>query len=324
MVMVEPPRLRVAFFGTPAFGASTLRALLASRHEVVAAVTQPDKPRGRGQQVSPSPVKTMAEAAGVPVLQPTRLTSEEWLAEVRALDVDLGVVAAYGRLLPYALLAVPRLGMINVHASLLPRYRGASPIHHAVLAGDTETGVTIMRVVPELDAGPMLATVRVPIGPDDTTGDVESHLAALGATLLVEVVDRLAAGPVAETAQDEQLVTVAPRLEKMRGVIDWTRDAVTVHDQVRGLQPWPGAWTFLDGQRVGVRRTRLLPDQQADVPPGTVQVEASGGLTVACGKGSVVALVEVQPAGRRAMAAREFLAGRTIAPGTRFDRGPTS
>ena len=322
MVTPASSRLRVVFFGTPAFAASTLRALLASRHEVVAAVTQPDRPRGRGQRVSASPVKEVATDAGIPVFQPTRLRSDEWLAEVTALDADLGVVAAYGRLLPDALLAIPRLGMINVHASLLPRYRGASPIHQAVLSGDTETGVTIMRVVRELDAGPMLATARVPIAPDATTGEIEAELAEAGAALLVEVVDRLSAGHVTEVAQDDRLATHAPRLEKDRGLIDWTQDAATIHNQVRGLQPWPGAWTYLDGHRLGIRRTRHIADASVDASAGTLGVDPVEGLTVTCGDGRRLVLVEVQPEGRRAMAARDFLAGHPVEPGARFELGP--
>lgn len=314
--------LRVVFFGTPTFAATSLEALLASRHEVVAVVTQPDRPRGRGQRVQPSPVKALALAAEVPVHQPTRLKDEAWLDQLRALAPDLGVVAAYGRLLPDVLLAVPRLGMINVHASLLPRYRGASPIHQAVLAGDTTTGVTIMRVVRELDAGPMLDAVEIPIGPDDTTGEVEARLAAAGAALLVTVVDRMASGPVREAPQHEAEATFAPRLEKTRGLIDWTQPAAVVHNQVRGLQPWPGAWTYLDGLRLAIRRTALVPGTRHDGAAGTVRADA-GGLQVVCGDGSLVELVDVQPEGRRAMTGREFLAGRQIAAGTQLSSGPT-
>ncbi len=182
--MVTHAPLRVVFFGTPEFAVPTLAGLLASRHRVVGVVTQPDRPRGRGQQVTASPVKSLALERGVPVLQPEKMRDETFLAALRALDADLGVVAAYGRILTDAILAIPRLGMVNVHASLLPRWRGAAPIHRAILAGDTETGVTIMRVVRELDAGPMMATLREPIGPAQTTGEVERILATRGAQLL--------------------------------------------------------------------------------------------------------------------------------------------
>ncbi len=336
--------MRIAFFGTPDFAAQSLAALLASRHDVVVVVTQPDRPRGRGQRVTASPVKALAEAYGVPVHQPTRLRDEQWLDELRAFDLDLGVVAAYGRLLPDALLAIPRLGMINVHASLLPRYRGASPIHQAVIAGDTETGVTIMRVVSELDAGPMLARVQTPIGIDETTGDVEARLARLGAELLVSVVDRLADGPVDEEPQDDAAATFAPRLEKRIGLVDWSRPAAEIHNLVRGLQPWPGAWTYLRGQRIALRQTRLrdavrdgvaehvghshTPPPPPTPPttdagsPGTLVVEDRDTLGVLCGDGRILDIVALQPEGRRVMTAREFLAGRPVDAGAAFDAGP--
>lgn len=319
--MPTAPSLRLLFLGTPAFAGRTLEALLASRHQVVAVVTQPDRPRGRGQRVHPCPVKVIAEAAGIPVMQPTRLKDPEWLARLRALDLDLGVVAAYGRLLPNDLLGVPRLGMVNVHASVLPKYRGASPIHQAVLAGDAETGVTIMRVVQALDAGDMLDVVRIPIGPDDTTGDVEAQLAVAGARLLVDVVDRMAAGPVTETPQDEREVTLAPLLQKTRGLIDWSQPARVVHNQVRGLQPWPGAWTYLDGHRLGVRRTSLRTDVLRTDAPGTVLLPPGEGLLVVCGDGATVALLDVQPDGRRAMTAHEFLLGHPVGAGSRLTSG---
>jgi methionyl-tRNA formyltransferase len=267
-------------------------------------------------------VKVMAEAAGIPVMQPTRLKDPDWLAQLGVLDLDLGVVAAYGRLLPDDLLRLPRLGMITVPPSLLPRYRGASPIHQAFLAGDTETGVTIMRVVQTLDAGAMLDVVRVPIGADDTSGDVEARLAVAGAALLVAVVDRLALGTVTETPQDERRVSLAPLLAKNRGLVDWTQPARVVHNQVRGLQPWPGAWTYLDGHRLGIRRTALRPQSGVDDAPGTV-VQSGQELQVMCGDGASVALLEVQPEGRRAMSGREFLLGHPVPPGTRMTSAPS-
>ncbi len=205
--MGEGAALRVLFLGTPEFAVPTLRALLASRHQVVGVVTQPDRPRGRGQQVVPGPVKATAVAAGVPVWQPERIRQPDVLDQWRALHLDLAVVAAYGKILPADFLAIPRLGAVNVHASLLPRWRGASPVHHAVAAGDAETGVTIMRVVQALDAGAMLDRAVLRIGSADTAGDVEAALATLGAPLLVEVVDRLADGTGVETPQDDRLVT---------------------------------------------------------------------------------------------------------------------
>ena len=210
--------LRVAFFGTPGFAVPTLEHLVNSPHEVVGVITQPDRPRGRGQQVADGPVKSLAAALRLPVLQPAKLARDQFEAQFAALSADIGVVAAYGKILPDWLLATPRLGLINVHASLLPRYRGASPVHRAVINGDAETGVTIMRVVKELDAGPMLAAARVPIAIDDTTTIVESALAIRGAELLVSTLDAIEAGTARETPQDPALVTYAPKLAKAEGL----------------------------------------------------------------------------------------------------------
>jgi methionyl-tRNA formyltransferase len=316
----------IAFFGTPQFAVPSLEALIASgRHTVVAVISQPDRPKGRGQQLQPTPTKLVAEAHGIPVFQPTKIREEAFLDRVRALNLDLGVVVAYGRILPDALLAIPRLGMINVHASLLPRYRGAAPIQRAVLAGDAETGVTIMRVERELDAGPMFAMKSVPIPPDATSGDMESVLATLGAELLIPVVDALADGRALETPQDHARATLAPKITKDEGVLDWTQPASLVHNRVRGLQPWPLASTTLAGTRYVIRRTahvfirRTEPVADAELPaPGTIFVVTSDTLLVACGKGQVLQILEIQPEGRRTMTAREFLAGRGAIAGARF------
>jgi methionyl-tRNA formyltransferase len=315
--MVIGPPLRVAFFGTPDFAVPTLDALLASRHQVVAVVTQPDRPRGRGQKVVLSPVKARAAESGVPVFQPTKLRDAAFVEGFTALRADLGVVAAYGRILPAALIETPRLGMINVHASLLPRYRGAAPIHRAVIAGETVTGVTIMRVVETLDAGPMMAVKDRAIGPDETSQDVERSLAGIGASLLVEVADQLAAGLSRETPQDERLATYANRITREDGLINWSLPAKSVHDLVRGLVPWPHAFTFLDGTRLIVVQSRTLGSGGSHPEPGTV-VKASGDeLVVAAGDG-FIQLLRVQPEGRRVLTAREFLAGHMVRPGSRF------
>jgi methionyl-tRNA formyltransferase len=313
--MVEGAALRIVYFGTPGFAVPSLRALTHSRHRVVALVSQPDRPKGRGHQVVPTPTKELAVEAGVPVLQPTRLRDEAFVATIRSYHADLGVVAAYGRILPDALLAIPRLGMINVHASLLPKYRGAAPIHRAVIAGDAITGVTIMRVVAELDAGPMLATSTRPIGPDETSADVERDLAEIGAGALVDVVERLARGPIEEIPQDHDRATYAPKLEKTESPIDWSLSARAIHNRVRGLQPWPMASTTIEGVRCLVHRT-ALSDRTSDARPGTI-VEAGGDvLAIATGEGSVLQIAVIQPEGRRAMSAREFLTGRALRPGT--------
>ena len=308
--------LRVVLFGTPAFAVPTLEGLLASRHRVVGVVSQPDRPRGRGQRLSAGPIKALALERGLPVLQPEKMRDEAFLASLRELDADLGVVAAYGRILTDAILAIPRLGMINVHASLLPRWRGAAPVHRALLAGDTETGVTIMRVVRELDAGPMLAATRVPIAPSATTASLEPVLAERGAALLVEIVDRLAEGPVPEEPQPATGITYADRITKDDAPIFWWRSAGEIHNQVRALNPWPLASTSLGGARVQVVAVETGAEAApAGALPGTV-VQAHGDqLVVAAGHGAV-RLVTVKPEGRRAMAAREFLAGHPVAPGT--------
>jgi methionyl-tRNA formyltransferase len=259
--------LRIVFFGTPQFAVPSLDALLsASPHQVVGVVTQPDRPRGRGQKVSDAPVKTRSLAAGLPVLQPARMKDPAFLEQLAALHADLGVVAAYGRILTDAILATPRLGMINVHASLLPRYRGAAPVHRAVIAGETATGVTIMRVVQALDAGGMISKEPRPIGPGETSDEVERDLASLGARLLVAVVDQIAQGTAQEQPQDEADATYAQRLTKDDGVIDWSWPAVHVHNLIRGLHPWPHAFSFLHGKRFILLRSEANPPD-LPIPP---------------------------------------------------------
>ena len=303
--------LRIAFFGTPAFAVPSLDALLASHHEVVGVVTQPDRPRGRGQHVSDAPVKARATAAGVSVLQPLKLRDPDFLEQFRAWNADLGVVAAYGRLLPQALLDVPPLGLINVHASLLPAWRGASPIQRAILNGDAVSGVTIMRVVLALDAGAMLARVEVPIAPDDTTGSLEQRLAVSGAVLLREVVDRLGRGEtVNEEPQDDSLATLAPKIEKHEGLIDWSRSAHALDCHVRGMQPWPGAFTYVDGQRLGVREATMDARPAGGVEPGGVVALDGDAIVFACGQGTTLSVLRVQPEGKRVMTAREWRLGR--------------
>jgi methionyl-tRNA formyltransferase len=316
--MVMP--LRVLFFGTPAFAVPSLTRLFESAHEVVGVVTQPDRPRGRGQRIAPEAVKVAAVAQGVTVLQPGTLNDTAFLSSVRALAPDLGVVAAYGRLLPQSLLEVPRLGLINVHASLLPRWRGAAPVHRAILAGDGTTGVTIMRVVLALDAGPMLARVATDIADNETSHELDARLAELGAGLLVDTIDRLAAGPIAEEAQDEQLVTYAARLERREGQVDWARSATEVHNQIRGLQPWPLAAALLGGRRVMFLRSSVDPEITSAVSfgePGTVVHVDRHSFSVATLGGSV-RILELQEAGRAPMGVGAYLNGRPVAVGDRL------
>ena len=300
--------LRIAFFGTPAFAVPTLAALLDTPHDLVAVVTQPDRPRGRGQRVSDAPVKALAGTRGLTVLQPPKLARDIFEAEFTALGADLGVVAAYGKILPEWLIRTPRLGLINVHASLLPKYRGAAPIHRAVVNGERETGVTIMRIVKALDAGPMLARAVRPIGPEESSEEVERDLAALGADLLVRTIGPLAAGTLVEVAQDESRATYAPRLTKDEGLIDFSRTALDVHNQIRGLRPWPAAYTFSEGARLVIHRARLsVPAGGRE--PGTCFGIDGAGLAVVCGDDASVEILDLQPDGRRIMTAREYLAG---------------
>ena len=313
--MVTAPSLRIVYFGTPAFAVPTLRAVIASRHEVAAVVSQPDKPKGRGHQTAPTATKEVALANGIPVWQPDRLRNVDFLCQVTELQPDLGVVAAYGKLLPEALLQIPRLGMINVHGSVLPRWRGAAPVHRAVIEGDTETGVTIMRVVKELDAGAIFVIGGRPIGPDETSVEVERAIADLGAVLAVQTVDALAEGRAVETPQPEHGITYASKLSKAEGNVTWTEPASRIHNLVRGLQPWPLVTARLGDSRVLIHRTALT-GTVTTATPGTVVRAGGDDLEIAAGDGGIVRILELQPEGRRVMRARDFLASRRIAPGT--------
>lgn len=306
--------VKITFFGTPSFAVTSLERLIAAGEEVVAVVTRPDRPRGRGHRLQPSPVKTTALAHGIQVLQPDRVEDLGFAAVVAASNADLGVVAAYGKILPDVILQIPRHGTINVHASLLPRYRGAAPVHRAIIAGEQETGVTIIRLVREMDAGPMLAHSVRPIADDETSEVVERALAEAGADLLVSTVSEISSGRAQETPQDHALATFAPRLAKEDGRIDWTEPARAIHNLVRGLHPWPHAYTFLGGSRYLILETGVL-DPATPAParaPGEI-IDAEGDrLHVVCAKGTVLAIYALQPEGRRPLPPRAFLAGRPI------------
>jgi methionyl-tRNA formyltransferase len=322
--MVTP--LRIVFFGTPAFAVPSLDALLAaSPHHVVGAVTQPDRPRGRGQKLSDAPVKSRALLSGLPVLQPERMKDEAFLERLSSWNADLGVVAAYGKILTDRLLAIPRLGMINVHGSLLPRYRGAAPVHRAIIDGETMTGITIMRVVKTLDAGPMLAKEHRPIGPEETSEDLERDLARIGARLLITVVEQIAQGQAHETPQDESLATYAHRLTKEDGVIDWHGSAGRIHNLIRGLFPWPHAFSFCGGKRFILLGSQVeAPADDAGqnaIEPGTV-LEASGDRLIIATGSDRLRVTEIQAEGKRPMNAREFLTGHRLTPGERFAPAP--
>jgi methionyl-tRNA formyltransferase len=309
--------MRVVFFGTPRFAVPSLEHLIRSSHQVVGVVTQPDRPRGRGQKMTDAPVKATALRHGIPVFQPGRLRDSEVADTLTKWAPDLGVVAAYGKIIPESVLSLPRLGMINIHASLLPRYRGAAPVQRAVIDGVPQTGVTIMRMVAALDAGAMFAMAARPVGPDETSDVVERDLAELGASLLVEVMEDLAAGRAIEEPQDDSLSTYASKVTKDEGLVDWTLPAVAIHNRVRGLYPWPHAFTYLEGERLILMRTHV-ESEPTTAPPGTI-VDVTGGLLqVATGNSGRLAIDEIQPEGRRAMKTRDYLAGHPIQAGVRF------
>lgn len=308
-------RPRAVFFGTPSFAVPCLAAL-SEVADVVAAVCQPDKPVGRGNVVTAPPVKRWAEERGIPVQQPVKLRDGTFASWLRGVAPDLAVVVAYGRILPPDVLTIPRLGCVNVHASVLPRHRGAAPINWAILAGDDATGVTLMQMDEGLDTGPMLALRHTPIDLDETAIDVSQRLQALGAELLREEVPRLVAGELVATPQDHANATLAPLLEKEMARIDWRLTARQVHDRVRGLQPWPGASTSLGARRLIVGATRLDdPPTVLGGAPGEIVAVAKDRLWVATGAG-LVAITEVQLEGKKRMAVREFLGGHPIRTGT--------
>jgi methionyl-tRNA formyltransferase len=317
-MVTDAPSLRIVFFGTPEFAVPSLDALHESRHPVVGVVTQPDRARRRGHHPHAAPVKERASQLGATILQPERLRDEGFLAALRALRADLGVVAAYGKILTDAVLAIPPRGLINVHASLLPKYRGAAPIHRAIMAGEAMTGVTIMRVVKALDAGPMISCATRTIADHETSADVERDIARIGARALVAAVDALAEGRASETPQNESDATYAHKIEKSDGIIDWSRPARDIHNQIRGLHPWPHAYSDLQGERTILLRSeveRELPGVGA--LPGTILDAHGDQFRVQTGDG-VLRLLMLQREGRRPLDAREFLAGRRIQPGARF------
>jgi methionyl-tRNA formyltransferase len=291
--------MRVVFMGTPVFAVAALDAVVVAGHEIVAVYSQPPRPAGRGQQPRPSPVQARAEALGLPVRHPVSLRNPEAQAEFAALGADVAVVVAYGLILPQEVLDAPRMGCLNIHASLLPRWRGAAPIHRAVMAGDAETGVCIMQMEAGLDTGPVLLREAVPIGEGDTTGDLHDRLAALGGRLVVEALARLP--ELTPEPQGEVGVTYAAKIDKAEARVDWTRPATEVLRQINGLSPHPGAWCMAGGERVKLLRARLVAGHGA---PGTVLQ----GFTVACGTGAVE-VTELQREGKRAMPVAQALMG---------------
>lgn len=292
-------QLRILFAGTPDFAAASLAALLDAGHQVIGVYTQPDRPAGRGRKLTPSPVKKVALEHDLPVYQPLNFKQQEDRQQLAALDADLMVVVAYGLLLPQAVLDAPRLGCINVHASLLPRWRGAAPIHRALLAGDSETGVTIMQMDAGLDTGDMLLKKRCPITPTDTSGELHDRLAAIGAAALLESLPAIADQSIPREAQDDNLACYAHKLEKAEGEIDWSKPATEIARQIRGLSPWPVAFTLLNGETLRVWYAEPS-DQQHATKPGTVIGTDKKAIIIACGSGTV-RLLKIQLPGSKAM-----------------------
>ncbi|WP_092787603.1 methionyl-tRNA formyltransferase [Rhodospira trueperi] len=303
--------MRVVFMGTPDFAVPALRAV-ADAHEVVCVYTQPPRPAGRGKKERPSPVHQAAEALGVPVRHPATLKDPADREAFAALGADVAVVAAYGLILPRPVLDAPRLGCVNIHASLLPRWRGAAPIQRAIMAGDAETGLTIMRMEAGLDTGPMLLSVKTPIGPDTTAGTLHDTLAAMGAPLILEALDGLAAGVLTAVPQPVDGVTYAAKIDKGESRIDWTRPAPDLDRHVRGLSPVPGAFFEHDGERVRVLAA-TPEDGRAETAPGTVLDDAP---RVACADGTALRLDRLQRAGKGPVDGAAFLRGRPLPPGT--------
>jgi len=314
--------LRIAFAGTPDFALPTLRALAQSQHRLVGVLTQPDRPAGRGHALTASPVKRLALELQLPLSQPPQLRSPDAHAALANWAADVLVVVAYGQILPAAVLALPRLGCLNVHASLLPRWRGAAPIQRAILAGDTETGVTIMQIEAGLDTGPILAQQRIPIEPDANASRLHDRLAQLGADLMVASLDQAEGGPLRSQPQSDQGVTYAAKIDKAEARIDWWRSAVELARQVRAFNPWPVAETLWQGRQLRVWDARARADERlagehADfAQPGNVLGMQRGELLVQCGRGRL-ALINVQLAGRRIVSASEFAGTQSLA-GSRF------
>src|SRR5215470_13103196 len=306
-------KLRVIFYGTPEFALPTLDLLL-RRHEVAAVITQPDRPAGRGQRVHASPVKGRAVAAGVPVLQPLRVRDPEWAPQLRQIGADLAVVVAFGQILPQAVLDAPRRGSINVHASLLPRYRGAAPIAWAIIRGERETGITTFQMDAGMDTGDVLLTETMPIGPEESAGELSAQMSEMGARVLIRTLDTL--DTLTPIPQDHSRATLAPRLKKEDGWLRLEEPAPSLVNRIRGTNPWPGAAVMTPAGRLLIWRATAVPHASA-APPGTLISSGPGALAVATGEGLLLP-VQVQPENRKAMAWEDFLRGARLSAGARL------
>jgi methionyl-tRNA formyltransferase len=308
--------MRIVFMGTPAFAVPSLEALLKSDDRIVGVVTQPDRPKGRGQELAASPIKVVCQRENIPVLQPVKMKDPAFLDALRAWQPDLIAVAAFGRILPPVILTMPPRGCINVHGSLLPKFRGAGPIQWAVITGEAETGITTMLMDEGMDTGAMLLQEGMPILSDDTAGSLSVRLADVGGRLLVETITQLKAGTLVPKPQDHTQATLAPLLKKEDGLIDWTRSAVEIERRVRGMSPWPGAFTFAGGERWTIRRV-VVTEATTGAAPGHIIAAANDGIAVASGQG-VILITELQPANSRRMAIKDYLAGHRVSPGLRL------
>ena len=307
--------MKIVFMGTPEFAVPSLKALVGAGHEICGVFTQPDKPKNRGMKLQEPPVKEYALSIGLPVFQPAKVRDGEALGILQALNPDLIAVAAYGKILPVDILALPRLGCVNVHSSLLPKYRGAAPINWAILNGEDDTGVTIMYMAEGMDTGDILTQAKTPIGLNENAAQLFVRLADIGAGLLVETVAALEAGKVSPVPQDSARASYAPMLSKEQSPLDWTRSARQLHDHVRGLYPWPSALMVLDGIRCKVLQTALAGESGGKTP-GTVLQADKKGLRVACGDGQALDILELQPNGKKAMSSPAFLLGHPVSLGT--------
>ena len=309
--------MRIVFFGTPDFATPPLLALVGEGYDVVAAVTQPDRPRGRSRStLDPSPVKTIALAESIPVLQPERPRGPEFEAALRALEPDISVVVAYGHILPSEIIALPRLGTVNIHASLLPEYRGAAPIQAALRDGREETGVTIMQMVPALDAGPVILALRTPIAPDETAGELQLRLAELGAEAIIEALVLLGIGKPVAAPQNDALASYAAKIARADARLPFDAPSDRVARLVRAYDPKPGAWGVINGHEVRCFGAQDVRDRSGTA--GEVLEAGDGGLLVACGEGAV-RIAEVHPAGQKRLAAAQWTRGRGVRVGDRFE-----
>ncbi len=310
--------MRIVFMGTPDFAVPSLKALVAEGHEICGVFTQPDKPKNRGMKLQASPVKEYCLSMGLRVFQPAKMRDREALGILKELEPELIAVAAYGKLLPPEVLELPKLGCVNVHSSLLPKYRGAAPINWAILNGEDKTGVTIMYMAEGLDTGDILAQRSTPIDVNENAAELFGRLADLGAELLVEVVDQLGQGTAAAVPQDDDLSCYAPMLSKELSPMDWRKTARQLHDQVRGLYPWPAATAVLDTVRCKIVRTNL-PGGHSGQAPGSVLQADKRGLCISCGDGQVLEILELQPDGKKVMTASAFLMGHPIQVGVMLE-----